>query len=54
MDWIQIALHVRKCSSKYGDDCFMRLNHYKNFDCYHSSSMGKFVYFAYGFIIVNS
>jgi hypothetical protein len=50
----QIALYVKKCSYKYGNDCFTKFNQntiIQIFECYHSSSMGKFVYFAYGFKI---
>jgi hypothetical protein len=49
---IQIASYVKKHSSKYDDECFMKFDWntiIQRFEWYHSSSMGKFIYFAYGF-----
>jgi hypothetical protein len=45
-----------KYSSKYGDGHFMKFNWniiIQIFECYYSSSMGKFVCFAYEFRISN-
>ncbi len=50
------TLYVKKWLSKHGDAYFIKFNQnviIQIFECYHSPSIGKFIYFAYNLNISN-